>query len=345
MLSKLDHRPTRLSRLPLHLSVMALALCLGLATTGCLSSLAKHSTALSAATAPVVDEAAVAYRDAEALHDLRVDYDAVAQFDATQPVYNPHNTQVLLPDKDIQTRLAVLEALQVYAKSLVEITKGTGSHALDEASESVGRSISSLGNALASSIASTLGIATGSSTTETTVSTTPTGTTTTVSSTPNPVITPEIQNVISTAANALGQYLVSRKIKKELPQKIEEMDPHIQALCKLLEDDIGILQDEEKRDYDRIINLQTLFIRENANLNPEQRRIEIMKLPEIVRQQRGADQRLTELRGAISRLALTHHALAADAQGNNPESLTGKLEELAAAGSSLGKFYSSPPTQ
>jgi len=47
------------------------------------------------------------------------------------------------------------------------------------------------------------------------------------------------------------------------------------------------------------------------------------------------------LRAAIVRLALTHHALAADAQGNNPESLKSKLGDLEAAGSELGRFYSS----
>jgi hypothetical protein len=324
------------------------ALLLSLFLTGCLSPLAKHSTALSTATAPVVDQAAAAYRSAEALHDVRVDYDAVAEFDQQEPVYNPRNIQPLLSDKDMEVRLAVLAAFQAYAKSLVAITSGTDSPQLDAASKSVGENLSSLGNLLAPSVESVLGIATApASTTETTVTTTSgntTSTTTSSSSTPAPVITPAIENGIRTGVDALAQFLASRKIKKELPQIIEKMDPHVEALCDLLEKDIGLIQDQEKRDYNRIINQQTLFLRE-SKLDPEQRREQIMKLPEVVRQQRTSEQQLDGLKTAIGRLALTHHALAAEAQGNNPESLKDKLADLESAGDSLGKFYSSLPAK
>jgi hypothetical protein len=43
------------------------------------------------------------------------------------------------------------------------------------------------------------------------------------------------------------------------------------------------------------------------------------------------------------KLAMTHHALAAAEQGNNPLSLKQKLEELEAVGANLGKFYMSLP--
>jgi hypothetical protein len=70
-----------------------------------------------------------------------------------------------------------------------------------------------------------------------------------------------------------------------------------------------------------------------------------MKLPQLARQQRTADDQLTNLQAAIVKLALTHHALAAAAQGNNPESLTQKIGDLETAGESLGKFYSTLPGQ
>ena len=318
------------------------ALLLALSLTGCTSSLAKHSVALSAATAPVVDQASAAYRNAESLHDIRVDYDAVTEFDAKQPVYNPRTIQPLLSEKDIQVRLAVLAALQCYAQSLVEITSGLNSPALDAASASLGSSLSSLGNTFAPSLESALGIAAEPAPTQTTATTSANAVPTTPS--PAPAISTATQNGISTAVNALGQFLVSKKIKSELPQKIKDMDPHVRALCELLEKDIDILQSQEKLDYNSLINGQTQFI-QTSKLDPQLRREQIMKLPKIVRQQRLTDEQLTELRAAIVRLALTHHALAADAQGNNPESLTSKLAELAAAGSNLGKFYSSLPTK
>jgi hypothetical protein len=120
------------------------------------------------------------------------------------------------------------------------------------------------------------------------------------------------------------------------------MDPHVKTLCDLLESDIAILQGQESRDYDFIIDQQTLFIREpSSKLDPEQRREQIMKLPGIVRQERESTQQLTQLSAAIARLELAHHALAAEAQGNNPQSLKIKLGDLEAAGSDLGNFYSS----
>jgi hypothetical protein len=302
--------------------------------------------------APVVDQSAAAYRDAVALDDLRADYEAVIAYKNKDATYNPRNTPELLSQKDIQSRLAVLAALQVYSKSLIEITKGTDSPELDAASNSVGSNLTSLGNNLAPSIENVLGIAAATaSTTETTVTTVSGSTSTTTSSTAStaaPPLSPEVMNGISTGINALGQFLVNRAIEKELPGKIEEMDPHVQALCKVLADDIQTLQGLEGRDYDRILNLEKQFILEDEqpekNVNPQEHRAEIMRLPEIARQQREANEKLSSLREAIDNLAMTHHALAAEAQHNNPEALKDKLAQLADVGENLGKFYSSLPT-
>jgi len=330
------------------------ALLIGVFSTGCsVSPIAKHATALSAALAPVVDQSAAAYREAVALDDLRWDYEAVVAYEKKDAPYNPRNTPVLLSEKDVQTRLAVLAALQVYSRSLVEITKGTDSTELDAAAKPVGSSLTTLGNNLAPSIEGVLGIsATAGTTTETTVTTVSGSTTTTNSTTtskPAPLLSSEAKSLITTGVDALGQFLVRRTIEKELPGKIEEMDPHVLALCKALSDDIQTLQSIEERDYDRILNLEKQFILDDEkpgkNVNPQEHRAEIMKLPEIARQQRETSEKLTSLREAINKLALTHHALAAEAQHNNPESLKDKLAELAEAGKNLGKFYSSLPTK
>ncbi|HVC89365.1 MAG TPA: hypothetical protein VND66_01965 [Acidobacteriaceae bacterium] len=344
-----DHRACGLSQGRWRSSAATLICVLSVTTTGCLSTLSKHAVAVSVATAPVVNQAAAAYQSAEALHDLREDYDAVAEFDASAPVYNPRNIKPLMSDEDIQVRLAVLEALKCYAESLVPITSGTSSPELDAASASAGNSISTLGNSLAPAIESTLGVASASAATTTTVTTISGGRVTTTSSTssvpPSPAITPEVQNLISTAVNALGQFLVSKKVKKELPQKIKEMDPHIDVLCKLLEQDLDTLQEQEQRDYNRIINQQTLFIRQTTALDPQERREQIMKLPQIVRQQHASEAQLVELHASLAELAMVHHALATAAVDNNPESLSSKLGDLGAAGKNLGTFYRSLPTQ
>jgi hypothetical protein len=353
---KQNSRPTRISgplprcRIsPLRRGATAVLLCSLVLTTGCLSSLNKGAIAVGVATAPVVDQAAAAFNTANTIHNMRVDYDAVSQFDAATPVYNPRNIQPLMSDKDIQVRLAVLTAFQEYVKSIVAITSGTDSPQLQAAAKSAGENLSDLGNALAPSVESALGIASATaSTTQTTVTTRSDNTTTTTSSTsstPAPVITATVQKGVVTAVDALGQFLINRKTKKELPPIIVSMDPHIKTLSDLLESDVTILQGQESRDYDFMIDQQTLFIREpSSKLDPEQRREQIMKLPGIVRQERESTQQLTQLSAAIARLELAHHALAAEAQSNNPQSLKTKLDDLEAAGSNLGNFYSSLPT-
>lgn len=312
--------------------MIAMSLCV----TGCQQHLAKHAAVLSEAIAPVVDQSAAAYRDAVDLDNLRSDYEAVVAYQKKDSSYNPRNVPVLLSEGDIQSRLAVLAALQVYSESLIEITKGTDSPELDAASTSVGNNLTSLGNNLAPSIEKVLGIAAAAGSAS--------GTT---SASAAPVISPQVRNGISTGFNALGQFLVNRVIEKELPGKIVEMDPHVEALCKALSDDIETLDALEERDYDRILNLEKQFILEDdqpgSNANPQDHRAEMMKLPEIARQQREANEKLIALHEAIKNLAMTHHALAAEAQHNNPESLKDKLTELAGVGKGLGQFYSSLP--
>jgi hypothetical protein len=346
---------------PVYSGATALLLSLTLFTTGCLAPMAKHSNALAAATAPVVDEAAAAYRSANALHDVQLNYLAYAEFDTPPPnVYNPRTVQPLMSDKDIAARLAVLASFQAFAKSLVAITAGTDSPELQAASASAGSGIASLGNSLAPAIETTFGIAAASAaatpaaTTETITTTTSGNTTTATSSTaavpaipapPVNPITPTIQNGVSTAINAFGQLLINRRIKKELPPIIHDMGPNVTVLCDLLKSDIAILKDQEVRDYNFIIDRNTLFIRTTKNLDPEVRREQIMKLPGIVRQQRASDQQLAQLSASINTFESAYSALAAEAKGDNPEPLMSKLVELVGDANDLGKFYSSLPTQ
>jgi hypothetical protein len=300
-----------------------------------MSSYAKHSQALAVATAPVIDQAAAAYNSANSIHDMRTDYDAIAEFDASTPMYNPRTVHPLMSAEAIQARLAVLAAFQAYVESLVAITNGTDSPQLQSAAQSAGQNLADFGNTLVPSVESTFGIGVASA--STTASTA-------ASSAPVNPVTPAIQNGISAGLDALGQFLTSRKVKKELPPIVIAMDPHVKVLCDLLESDITILQGIEDRDYNYVINQQTLFIRESSGkLDPGVRRVLITKLPGIARERQVSDRQLTQLSAAIVRLELTHHAFATDLQGNNPESLKQKLSELAAAGEELGKFYSSLP--
>jgi hypothetical protein len=325
------------------IAVRVLAGALALVLAGCSSSLSPHVTALSQATAPVVDQAMATYRTAQAIHAERVDYDAAAAFGQTK-VFDPASIQEWPPEKDIQVRLAVLTAFQLYVKDLTAVTGGTDSPGLDAASTSMGESLTSLANTVAPTVEGVLGVTPAPSSTTTTTTTTTSGGTTTATtssgSTLPPLISPDVAKGIGVAIDALGQFLVNRTIEKELPQQIEAMDPHVQSLCELLAKDIEILQEQEKNDLIDLTDRQTDFLL-GAKLDPEELRVEFMKLPDIARQETANDQALTQLRAAIINLEMTHHALAAAAQGNNPESLTERLKDLSTAGESLGKLYSS----
>jgi hypothetical protein len=350
-----QHFPRPLERAPQAWFPAGLTLltAFALSFTGCTAPLAKHTAAVALATRPVVDQASEAYRSANAIHRLALQYDAYTQFQAhakspAAPAYNPRSIQPLLSDSDIDTRLAVLAAFQLYVRDLAELSDGTDSPELREASRSVGASLSSFGNTLAPSIEGGLGIAppviTSAPITVTSTSAGATTSTTSTTSKPGVLFTPSVSNGISTAVEALGQFLASRKIDKELPTIVIQMDLKLQPLWTLMENDVALLLDQENRDYDTILDGQKGFLLENPNLQPDERREEIMKFPGIVEQQRDSVKQLARLHDAILRLALAHHALAEAAQSNAPESLKSKLSDLETAGSNLGKFYASLPS-
>ena len=325
------------------------AMLLCLFASGCMKPLTEHTAALAAATAPVVDQASAAYKAANAIHDESVNYLAIREFEKPSPpnpVYNPKNdTPPLLTPAQLDARLAVLKALQCYVQALVAVTSEKPSPELDAAAKSLGASLTTLANKEAPSVESALGVVVAPASTTLTTTTTTSGDTTSTtsssSSTPPPAITPGMQNAFEVGLHALGQYLMAREVKKTLPGIVTEMDPQVKAICELLAQEIDILSWQEKIDYDTMIDLQTEFLRRAKTLDEETRREQIVKLPELARQKRATSQQLAQLRGGLVSLELTHHALAAELAGNNPESIKQKLGDLEAAGGNLGKFYSS----
>jgi hypothetical protein len=316
------------------LRLLAGAMVACLLASGCMKPVAEHATVVAATIAPVVDQASAAYTSANKIHDMAENYDAVTAFDKPSPpnpVYNPRTVAPLLSQSQLELRLAVLKGLQGYSQTIVAVS-GTQSAELDAASKSLGSGLTALGNTF---------LPAGTSKPETeTVTEGGVTTSETVTNSTN-AITPGEQNLLSTAINALGQYLASKKTKEELPSVVAKMDPQVKLLCELLAKEIDILSSQETIDFNLVIDRQTLFLRTATTLDPETRREQIMKLPELARQQKQAAQQLKQLRAGLVGLEMTHHALAAELQGNNPESIKQKFADLAAAGGNLGKFYSS----
>ncbi|WP_263350747.1 hypothetical protein [Acidicapsa acidisoli] len=331
---------------PMHRGAVVLAASLCLLTAGCLKPVKEHTTALAAATAPVIDQAAAAYQAANAIHEKRADYDEVTGFEKDHSTDKLRVLHPLMSDKDVELRLKVLKAFQLYVKTLVAITNGTQSKELDEASKSLGGDLTGLGNTVVPTVENALGIPATSPTTTVTMSTSETGGTTTATATttvtPAMPISTTDQNLIATGANALGQFLTYRAIEKDLPPLIIKLDLQVVPLCKTMIGEVDAMSDAETIDFNYLLGQEKEFVMDpGITLSEVERRNEIAKMQELVREQHVAALQLSGLRGAIIKLAMTHHALAEELAKANPGSLKDKLTELIAAGEGLGRFYSS----
>jgi hypothetical protein len=294
----------------------------GCATT---APLARHTADFSSATSLVVDNSENAYRAAVRLHDQEQASAAVAKYDSDKP-WDPHTLKPLIDAKGLQARSDVLDGLKAYAQSLADISNGVDSPQLNAAATSVGTNLQAVS--------------------QTVNPTPPAGTTATTSSMISGfTITPEEANAASTALKALGDYLVSRKIKSSVPKVIRDMDPQVDTITKLLNSDIVIIRRQSANDYEQLLTQQDMFIRKSGSaLSPTERRAEIEKLPGILTSKQSTDDMLADLQNCLTQLALTHHALAAAAESNNAASLQQRIADLHAAAERLARFYFSLPT-
>jgi hypothetical protein len=298
----------------------AVTFALSLVVCGCLSPYAKHAQAFSSATDTVINSSEDAYRGANKLRLQEQVAGAVFDYDKN-PAWSPYKDYkpLLTPDQ-LSARIKVLDGLKAYAGTLVELTSkpsGADEAALESAAEGVGDNLLSLNQNVATNF----------------------------SSLNAPVMSTTQANVVSTAVVGLADYLRARKVKGSLPKVTQDMNPHIQELCKLLDNDIQILRRQADVDYQTLATQLDQSIRHEGNANsPYERRQEVGSLIQIAQQQTANDELLTKLQAALHSLALTHQALAAAAQGNNPESIQAKIADLEATGKDLGAFYSSLPT-
>ncbi len=298
---------------------LAAPLTVSLLATGCLSPLAKHATAFSAATATVINGSEEAYRGAMRLRLQEQTFASIDAYDK-DPTWSPYKDLTpLLTPAQLDARVKVLDGLKAYADTLVNLTSGKPSTDLENAAEGVGTNLQGLNQSVATEFSTAI---------------------------PNaPVMSTAQANQISTAVLALGEYLVSRKVKSSLPKVTQDMNPNIQALCETLNSDVVILRRQADVDYQSQIEQLNQSIRhEGSAVTPYEHRLEIGSLIELANQQKANDDLLAKLQTALHTLALTHQALAAAVQGNNPESISQKIAELSAAGTDLSAYYKSLPT-
>lgn len=307
-----------LSQRVAHGSIAIGLLIFSMLIEGCLSPLAKHTAAFSTATATVVDGSEDAYRAAMRLRFEEQATASVYDYD-TNPTWSPYkNLTPLLSSAQLDARIKVLDGLKAYADTLVILTSGKPSQDLETAAQSVGTNLQGLNQSVATNFSTLV---------------------------PNiPVMSTANANAISTAILALGEYLTARKVKSSLPKITQQMNPTVTTLCELLNSDIGVLRSQADVDYQSLITRLDQSIRhEGSAVSPYEHREEIRILIDLADQQKANDELLAKLQSALHNLELTHQALAAAAQGNNPESIAQKIAELQAAGKDLGAYYKSLP--
>jgi hypothetical protein len=283
-----------------------------LSLAGCsLSPLARNTADFSSATSLVVNNTENAYRAAVRLNEDAQASLLVARYDSAQPM-DPHSIRPLIDEKGLKARSDVLDGLRVYAQTVADLASGVSSPKLNEAAAACGSNLKSLGDALAAS--------------------TPIGIN----------ITSTEVNATSTALKALGDFLVNRQIKSSVPKVIRDMDPDIDALSKLLSNDIEILRDQAGRDYEQILAQQDGFIRHaGSSLMASERRTEIQRLPRILASKKATEDMLIDLQESVHKLAVTHHALAAAASSKDSSSLQARIADLRASAEGLATFYES----
>jgi hypothetical protein len=282
---------------------------------GCsLSPLASRTAAFSSATNLVVNNSENAYRAAVRLNDEAQASMLVARYDSAQPM-DPHALKHLIDPQGLEARTAVLNGLRTYARTIADLASGVASPQLDAAATSVGANLRKMGDAISAS--------------------TPIGID----------ITPQEANAASTALKALGEFLISQKVKSSVPKIIHDMDPSVETSCNLLVSDIAFLRDQAGRDYEQMLAQQDSFIRHaGTSLSATERRAEIQRLPQILGKKEATDDLLKDLADAVKQLALTHHALAAAANSKDAPSLDARIADLRGAGERLANFYSALPT-
>jgi hypothetical protein len=238
-------------------------------------------------------------------------YDYSADHDVQ---FDPHKEfKPLFTTDQLAARINVLDGLKAYADSLVLLTgkpSKEDSDALDSAASGVGANLQGLGTQLKTTFPGV------------------------------PAISDTGAAVISTAMKALGEYLQNRTIKKSLPAVTGQMNDHVKALCGLLESDIAVMKTQADSDYTSLLMTENQFVLHNK-LDAVEKRNEVEKLMAVVREQKANDRMLDGLNNAVVKLRLTHQALAAAVQGNNPASLKEAIAELSEAGKNLSTFYKS----
>ena len=280
---------------------LLLPLCLSL--TGCsVGPLAKQTAAFAKATDSFTVDADKTYARAEDIHES-TEFDRVLSGEIPAN-FNPENITPLFHTEDMAARTKALGALKAYAEKLNDIALNTEKKNLQSASKAAGS---------------------GTATVATDVG----------------VTTPKNAGaIISTAVYAIGDFLETRIILKSLPKEIQKVDPAIQSLCKVFEDDADVMQHDTSDALEqRIEKLTAALVKNQSSLDFDQRRARVQEIETAVSDKKQLASITSKFKKSAVELALTHSALAAVATNNDSQGLQKKIQDLREAVQDLSDYY------
>ena len=233
--------------------------------------------------------------------------------------------QKWLPAEALKARVDILQGLKQYASQLSSLTATNSS--VDTATTALSKSLTDL---------------TSSLTTDKTFAA--------------KVKLPE--NIGVLGINALANWLIDRKLQKELPSAIENGDKFIQPICSALVADIGIVDADPAHptrgsglrqvlwvQYGDEIKAWDEYVRKNylgANVSPDAKLAAIKQIAALAAQQKTADQTLAQVAVTIKQMAQAHTELVKAAK--TKQNLTADLGALLAEAQRLNTYYQSLAT-
>jgi hypothetical protein len=287
--------------------------------TGCaFSPLAKKSAAFGNAASAVVRNTSTGY---DTIQRTTIDVGVsslVLDFDKSG--FDRDKIKPFIPEHDLEIRQQVLRGLQKYSDDLADTASDHAFASIDDQSQALSKQLTALStNSDLKKIAPTV------------------------------TVNDSEAKGLATAVETLARVLVERKRRKELPKIIAKMQPVLEQICHLLDEDIGNkpvngqggngLRGQLWDEYDAMIVNQITYIRKNSDkLGPAEKKAEISKLPELVQEQQAGDAALATTQKALRDLPNTHKALLAPDKSDN--TFKERLQVLIADGQQIGSLYS-----
>ncbi len=287
-------------------------MCGTLLLSGCqISPLATRTAAFSTAATATIAQTENAYqRVNQAYLDAQVTH-LVANYD-TQGFQSSLFQPILTP-KDLAVRTQVLNGLQQYATLLAEVSGNQPITELETQTKAVGSALTKMQKDDFQSFK----------------------------------VNATDKNIAETAVVAIGSVLIEHQRAHALPRILNQMNPPIQEISRILERDIGTvgspgLASLLHRKFDDQIADEQQYIRINEKaLTPDQKRTEIETLPKLLLAQQQADQALAATSKALAAFAACHAALTETKAQKNSPAFRLELAKMEQNVQALSSFYSS----